>query len=128
MLFRSVQSTASVPVVNMDDLTARLVLPEGPAVLSAPRGAYNIDTQRVIIPGIVQFSAADGYSMAARNVIVDLPSRTLLGDGRVQGAIPAGTFSADSIRADLPARTVSLIGNARLRMVPGLLQMPQAMQ
>ena len=82
----------------------------------------------MIISGIVQFSAADGYSMAARNVIVDLPSRTLLGDGRVQGAIPAGTFSADSIRADLPARTVSLIGNARLRMVPGLLQMPQAMQ
>ena len=120
----AVQASASVPVVTMEDLTARLILPEGPAVLSAPRGSYNIDSERMTIPGIVQFSAADGYSMAARNVMVDLPSRTLLSDGRVQGAIPAGTFSADLIRADLRARTVSLVGNARLRMVPDRLQMP----
>jgi lipopolysaccharide export system protein LptC len=35
--------------------------------------------------------------------------------------VPAGTFSADSIHANLDARTVSLQGHARLRMVPGKL-------
>jgi lipopolysaccharide export system protein LptC len=62
--------------------------------------------------------------MTARNVSIDLPGRRLVGAGRVEGAVPAGTFSADSISADLAARTISLVGNARLRMVPGQLRMP----
>ena len=69
-------------------------------------------------------AAADGYRMTASNVSVDLPSQKLTGAGRVEGAVPAGTFSADSISADLDARTVTLAGNARLRMVPGRMRMP----
>lgn len=120
----AVQQSASVPVVQMDDLTARLLLREGPAVLDAPAGRYNIEDQLIAVEGIVRFTAADGYRMAARNVSIDLPGKTLFGDGRVEGAIPAGTFQADSIRADFEERTVSLIGNARLRMVPGQMRMP----
>ena len=74
--------------------------------------------------GLLRFTAADGYRMTARNVSVDLPSKTVVGDGRVEGAIPAGTFEADSMRADLDARTVTLLGDARLRMVPGRMRMP----
>ena len=40
------------------------------------------------------------------------------------GAVPTGTFSADRIVADLGERTVTLEGNARLRMTPGKLRMP----
>lgn len=120
----AVQSSERVPVVRLQDLTARLLLSEGPAVLTAPAGRYAIDEQRVIVDGIVRFAAADGYRMTARDVSIDLPERRLVGAGRVEGAVPAGTFSANSLRADLDGRTITLSGNARLRMIPGRLRMP----
>jgi len=124
----AVQRRNDVPVVAMRALTARIMLPEGPAELSAPAGNYAIDRERVDIPGIVQFTASDGYRLSARNVTIDLPNRILVGNGRVSGVIPAGSFSADSMRADLVARTLVLSGDARLRMIPGQLRMPSAMR
>ncbi len=123
----AVQSSNAVPVLAMEDLVARIVLPDGPAVLSASAGEYDLDEGQVAIPGIVQFSAADGYEIAANNVTIDLASRSLLADGRVGGVIPAGRFEADSMRADLAERTISLSGNARLVMVPGQLRLPRGM-
>jgi lipopolysaccharide export system protein LptC len=120
----AVQRSAAVPVVELADLTARMQLSDGPAVLLAPAGRYNIQDQRVAVDGVVRFAAADGYRMAVRNVSIDLPSRTVTGAGGVQGAIPAGTFSANSIRADLDSRVLTLSGRARLRMVPGRMRMP----
>jgi lipopolysaccharide export system protein LptC len=73
----------------------------------------------------VRLTAADGYRMTASGVAVNLADKSLVGSGGVEGAIPAGTFSANSLRADLEARTVTLDGNARLRMTPGKLQMPR---
>jgi lipopolysaccharide export system protein LptC len=121
----AVQASGSVPLVEMRDLVARILMADGPAVLSAPTGTYNIEDNQVAIPGTVSFEAADGYSIIARNVRIDLTSRTMVGNGRVTGAIPAGTFAADDFRADLPNRSLALIGNASLRMVPGQLQMPR---
>jgi lipopolysaccharide export system protein LptC len=51
----------------------------------------------------------------------------MTGRGRVSGEIPAGTFSADSIRADLVERSLLLSGKARLRMVPGQLRQPKGL-
>lgn len=120
----AVQRSAAVPVVELSDLTARMQLSDGPAVLLAPAGRYDIEDQRVAVDGLVRFSTTDGYRMTVRNVAIDLPSRTVTGAGGVQGAIPAGTFSANSIRADLDSRVLTLSGRARLRMVPGRLRMP----
>jgi lipopolysaccharide export system protein LptC len=120
----AVQHSASVPLVQMQDLTARMMLREGPALLNARAGRYDIDRQRMIVDGLVRFTAADGYRMTASNVSINLAAQTVEGAGRVEGAVPAGTFAADSIRADLEARTLTLAGNARLRMVPGLMRMP----
>jgi lipopolysaccharide export system protein LptC len=72
----------------------------------------------------VVVTAADGYRLEARGVSVDLPEKRMVGSGGVSGAVPAGTFSANRLEADLGARTVSLVGNARLRMVPGKMRMP----
>ena len=108
----------------MQDLTARLQMNEGPAVLSAGAGSYDIDAQRIGVPGALNFAAADGYRMITNGVSVDLPGRRLVGAGGVSGSIPAGTFSADSIEADLDNRVVTLAGHARLRMVPGQMKMP----
>ena len=120
----AVQRSAAVPVVQLQDLTARLLLRDGPAQLTAPGGSYQIDEQQVGIEGAVRFLAADGYSMVARGVAIDLPGRALVGQGRVSGTVPAGSFSADQVLADLDTRTVTLDGNARMTMIPGQLQLP----
>jgi lipopolysaccharide export system protein LptC len=121
----AVQSSSDTPVVQMNDLVARLLLTDGPAELTASKGDYNFDTSRVAVPGQVNFTAADGYRMTTSNVGIDLTSRRVAGDGGVTGAVPTGTFSAQKISADLGERTVTLEGNARLRMTPGKIRMPQ---
>jgi lipopolysaccharide export system protein LptC len=120
----AVQASVLVPEVRLEDLTARMLFADGPAVLNAPSGRYNIEAQRVAIDGEVKFASADGYRLAARGVAIDLPGRSLSGTGGVAGSLPAGTFRADGMAADLDTRTVTLEGNARLRMVPGRLRMP----
>ena len=72
----------------------------------------------------LRLTAADGYRMVANDVSVNLETKRMTGTGGVEGAVPAGTFSADRIEADLAERTVTLIGNAQLRMRPGELRMP----
>jgi lipopolysaccharide export system protein LptC len=121
----AVQRTVTEPVVRMRDLIARILLRDGPAVLTADVGRYNYNTERVVVDSQVRLTAADGYRMTASGVALDLAGKSLVGSGGVEGAIPAGTFSANSLRADLDARTVTLDGNARLRMTPGKLQMPR---
>ncbi len=115
----AVQRSSAEGLVRLDDLVAQLLLDEGPARLSAPGGVYDIDEEIVAINGSVELTAADGYRMRASGVSVDFATRTMQGQGGVEGETPAGTFEADTMRADLAARTVSLEGNARLVMVPG---------
>lgn len=120
----AVQASADIPVVTMEGLIARINLADGPAQLVAPDGAYDFDQEKVRVAGPVTFAAQDGYRMTVSNVNIDLGGRTLVGRGGVAGAIPAGTFSADRILADLDQRTLTLDGHARLRMAPGKLRMP----
>jgi lipopolysaccharide export system protein LptC len=122
---QAVQRTADEPIVRMRELVARILLAQGPAVLKADAGRYDFDAETVAVDGLVTFEAADGYRMTARGVAIDLNERALVGSGGVEGAVPAGTFSANAIHADLSARTVALVGNARLRMTPGKLQVPR---
>ena len=118
------QVSLSDPLIRMEDLAARIRLTEGPAELTAKGGTYDYDKQLVNVSGPVNFTAADGYRMTTTNVTLDLKARRVTGSGGVTGAIPAGTFSADRIIADLGERTVTLDGHARLQMAPGKLRMP----
>lgn len=121
----AVQKSAAVPVVQMLDLAAQLNLNDGPAKIEAPRGAYNTDTDKLDVAGPVNFTAADGYRMRTNGVAIDIRDRSALASGGVEGAVPTGTFSARSMKADLDERTVTLEGNARLHMTPGKLRIPQ---
>ena len=62
--------------------------------------------------------------MTADGVALDFKTRTMRGDAGVSGQIPAGSFSANTLQADLSARTITLEGNARFTMIPGQLRMP----
>lgn len=121
----AVQQTAAVPVVQMNALVARLKLNDGPAEIRAPSGAYDYNTEKIAINGPVNFTAADGYRMQTNNVAVDIKSQNAVGAGGVSGSVPTGTFRADRIVANLEDRTVTLDGNARLRMTPGKLRIPK---
>jgi lipopolysaccharide export system protein LptC len=120
----AVQRSSVEGLVRMRDLVAQLLMADGPARLSADGGTYDIDAETVTVDGTVRLSASDGYAMTARGVSVDLKSRTMQGSAGVAGEVPAGTFSADTLKADLAARTIALDGNVRLTMIPGRLRKP----
>ena len=109
----------------MDDMIAQLLLPDGPARLSANGGTYDINSEIMAVDGPVQLTAADGYRMTANGVSVDLERREMSGDKGVAGEIAAGTFSANTLRADLSARTLTLAGDARMPMTPGKVRLPE---
>ncbi|MCT2401601.1 LPS export ABC transporter periplasmic protein LptC [Novosphingobium mangrovi (ex Huang et al. 2023)] len=121
----AVQKSAATPIVEMLDLSARMDLNDGPARIAAPRGAYNYDTEKIDISGPVQFDAPDGYRMSTSNVAIDVKKQVAVGSGGVEGSVPTGTFRAESMKADLENRTVTLEGNARLHMTPGKLRIPK---
>jgi lipopolysaccharide export system protein LptC len=115
----AVQVSSRDPVVRLNALSARIALADGPAVLAAGKGRYDMDSERVDIDGPVLFQAADGYRIETRDVAVDLTSRHMASGGPVDGRMPLGTFSANRMRADLNSRVVVLDGRARLHIVQG---------
>ncbi len=112
----AVQKSSREPVVDLSDMSARILLSDGPAVLDARKGRYNMESERVAIDGPVQFQAAGGYRLTTRDVGIDLKTRRMRSAGRVDGRIPIGTFSGDHLEADMNARTVTLNGRASLRI------------
>lgn len=120
----AVQRSSIEGIVRMDELVARMLLAEGPARVEAPGGQYDINEEVVAVNGTMRMVAADGYRMRASGVSLDLNNKTLEGASGVEGAVPAGTFSANRLDADLAERRITLSGNARLRMEPGKLRMP----
>lgn len=112
----AVQKSSREPIVDLNAMSARILLADGPAVLNAQTGRYDMESERVAIVGPVQFEAAGGYRLTTRDVGIDLKTRRMRSDGRVDGRIPIGTFSGDHLEADMAARTVTLNGRASLRI------------
>lgn len=115
----AVQRSSSTPIVELEDLSAQLELDDGLAFIVANRGLYNMDEEAVTIEGPLEFRASDGYRLQTSNVLVRMDTREMRSAGEVDGNIPLGSFTADSMRVDLPTRTVFLEGRARLRIVQG---------
>ena len=115
----AVQQSSAVPIVQIDRLAADIHLSDGPANLRANTGRYDMDSEQVKVDGPIAFRAANGYRLDTSDATLDLKQRRLESTGKVTGAVPQGTFSANRLRADLEGRTVTLDGNARLRIVPG---------
>ena len=118
----AVQKSSAEPIVRMTDLSGAIKLTDGPATIVAKDSAYNMETEKVAVPGLVQVKSSGGYSIDARNVAVDLKTRSLAGQGGVNGTLNIGRFSANQLSADLDQRVVRLQGNARLRINQGVLK------
>lgn len=118
----AVQKSSAEPVVRMSDLSGAIRLADGPATIVARNSAYNMETEKVAVPGMVQVKSAGGYRIDARNVSIDLKTRTLSGQGGVDGTLNIGRFSANQLTADLDRRIVRLQGNARLRINQGVIK------
>jgi len=115
----AVQVSSRDPVVRLDDLSARIMLADGPAAIVARKGRYDMNQDKVMIDGPVVVTAADGYRIATRDVGVDLDTRRVASGAPVGGRMPLGTFAAGRMSADLNSRTVVLDGGARLHIVQG---------
>lgn len=114
----AVQQSSSVPIVQINGMTADLALDDGPATLRADKGRYDLNSEQMKVDGPIAFRAANGYRLDTSDATIDLKSKTMGSQGKVTGTVPQGNFSANSLSADLQGRTVRLTGNARLRIVP----------
>jgi len=115
----ALQRSSDVPIVDISGMFARLGLAQGPLLMAANQGQYNLDTQTVVIEGPIRVVGPDGYRLATRDVTVNLKNRQLESDGPVSGRMRLGQFEAARLRADLGERKVVLDGRARLKIVQG---------
>lgn len=116
---RAIQHSSDVPIVDIEGMFARLGLAQGPLVIAAPNGRYDLDQQKVDVNGPLRVVGPDGYRLETSNVRVDLKQRQLASAGPVAGRMRLGQFQARQLRADLGERKVVLDGGARLKIVQG---------
>ncbi|MCM8731041.1 LPS export ABC transporter periplasmic protein LptC [Hephaestia sp. GCM10023244] len=114
----AVQRSSAEPIVELNDLAAGIRLSDGPAQIVSPGGRYDMESQQAALNGPITVRTAGGYTLDTHDATVDLKTHRMTSDGGVTGATPQGTFRADRLSADLEKRTVSLDGNAHLRIVP----------
>jgi lipopolysaccharide export system protein LptC len=116
---QAVQAKSSVPVVDINGMSAQIQLDEGPARITADKGRYNMDKQTVDVLGPILFTAADGYRLETSDVDIDLNKHTAVGTGGVAGQMRLGRFTAQNMSVDLPNRRVVLTGRPRLHIEQG---------
>ncbi len=116
---RAIQQSSDQPIVNIEGMRARLGLQQGPLLMAANQGRYDLDTQQVDVVGPVRVVGADGYRLETRDVSVDLKQRTMKSRGAASGAMRLGQFQAGQMSADLGERTVVLDGGVRLKIIQG---------
>lgn len=112
----AVQVSSRDPVVRLQSLAAKIQLEDGPARIDAAQGRYDMESEKVAIDGKVLFRSADGYHIETRDVGIDLKTRQVASQGRVDGRMNIGTFAGDRFTADLNSRVVVLEGRARLHI------------
>ncbi len=115
----ALQKSTADPIVEMQNLSARITLSDGPATIAAPTGRFDPRTQQVEVPGQINFNGPRGYTLQTTGATLDLKKRLMQGQGNVSGTLPQGNFTADRLSADLENRVVKLDGRARLRFAPG---------
>ncbi len=115
----AVQASSRDPVVKLTGLAGKMALNNTTGHITANRGRYDMDAERVAIDGPMHYRSEDGYRLDTSNVDISLKDRTITSAGPVTGNISIGDFAADRLHANLPTRVVVLEGRARLHIVQG---------
>ena len=116
---RARQRSSEEPIVDIWGMLAKLGLKQGPVTVAANEGRYNLDQQRVTVPGPVRVAGPEGEQLVTRGVTLDFKNHLMTGDGGVSGRMELGEFQAGRLRANLDSRTIVLDGGARLKIVQG---------
>jgi lipopolysaccharide export system protein LptC len=116
---RAIQRNSDTPLVDISGMSARLSQAQGPTMITADKGRYNLESQQVAIDGPVSLQGGDGFKLNTSDVTVDLKQQQLSSAGAARGVMRLGQFSAGHIRADLNSRKVVLEGGARLKITQG---------
>jgi lipopolysaccharide export system protein LptC len=116
---RAIQPTSDEPVVAIEGMRAKLALDDGALGLAAARGRYDLDAKTVRVDGPLHVAGPDGFSIATRDVTVDLGQKQMRSAGQVSGTMALGQFSAGSLWADVDQRVVRLDGGVRLKIRQG---------
>ena len=101
----AVQKSSAEPIVRMTDLSGAIRLDDGPATIVAKQSAYNMDTEKVDVPGLVQVRSANGYRIDASNVAVDL--------GQLQTRLEVGNR-----QANLPRQLEAVVAAVGIQAAP----------
>ena len=115
----ALQRSSDTPIVDINGMFAQLTMEQGPLLIAADQGRYNLDTQQVVVVGPINVNGADGWHLQTRDVLVDLKQRKLASQGPAEGQMRLGQFRTNQIRADLGTHTVVLDGGARLKITQG---------
>jgi lipopolysaccharide export system protein LptC len=116
---RARQRSSEEPIVDIWGMMAKLGLAQGPVTVAANQGRYNLDQQKVSIPGPVRVAGPEGEQLLTQNATVDFKTHMLSSDGGVSGRMELGQFEAGRLRANLESRTIVLDGGTRLKIVQG---------
>lgn len=113
---------------NMDEETIRVI---GPMAFDSGKDyrasasddtRFDLSNRTMKVGGEFNYLSNKGFSVTTSNVLFNLDKRRLESFARVDGRTRVGTFSANQLRADLRAQTVTLSGNAQLRIRQGAIK------
>ena len=111
----AVQKSSVEQVLNMTDLSGRIMLTDGPASIIAGQGLYDLNKESMRVNGPLSVQSP-GYNMVASNVELSLKTKKMQSFGPVSGRTKVGTFRAGRLSADLDTRVVRLDGGVHLRI------------
>ena len=111
----AVQKSSAEQVLNMTDLSGRIMLADGPASIIAGKGLYDLNKESMRVNGPLSVQSP-GYNMVASNVEFSLDTKRMQSFGPVSGRTKVGTFRAGRLSADLNTRVVRLDGGVHLRI------------
>jgi lipopolysaccharide export system protein LptC len=112
----ALQRSSADPVVELSQLSASIDDRDGPSRVTAPKGRYFIEEDRLEVSGPVQLRSDGGYRIDAETVQVDMKRRTINTREPVTGATPIGRFSANSLAGDLAGKRITMVGKVHLRI------------
>ena len=118
----AVQSAAGDQLVALNGLSGQLATRDGVARIAAPTAHFRPDDRRLYVDGPLALQLGPDSQLRTSKVDVDLNATTARSRAPVTGRVALGTFSADSVSADLDERRVVLDGRARLHVRQGALK------